>query len=147
MNRIIIAAIILALGLSTAGCSTSSVSNGVETVKQNAQKVTDEAQKINEMLNQVKNDETFKKYKEQVVNVAKSKFSSMPGLKGVTAGNVKFTKVKDRFGVPCFGASVDVTIKYNLNNKEQSRTENIIVAYDFVTGTWRILDGGSLAQN
>jgi hypothetical protein len=147
MNKIISIALIVTLSLATVGCSTSSVSNGVDTVKQNAQKVADEAHKINEMLINVKNVDTFKKYKEQVVKVINSKFNDMPGFKGITANNVKFAKVKDRFGVPCFGASVDVTIKYTLNNKEQSKTENIIVAYDFITGTWRILDGGSLDQN
>jgi hypothetical protein len=147
MNKTIIIALIVVMGLSTAGCSASSVSSGVDAVKQNAQKVADEAEKINEMLNKVKNDETFKKYKEQILSVVKSKASIMPGFKGVTANNLKFTKVKDSFGVPCFGASVDVTIKYTVGGKEQSKTENVILAYDFVTGTWRILDGGSLAQN
>lgn len=160
MKKLVAAALTVMISTGLASCSTSQVSSTVDsvkqnvqkvndtvdTVKQNAQKVTDEAKKINEMLNSVKNNATFQKYKDQVVKLINSTFKSTPGFKGVTANNIKFAKVKDRLGVPCFGASVDVTLKYTVNGKEKSKTQNVIVAYDFVTGTWRVLDGGSLAQ-
>jgi uncharacterized protein YpuA (DUF1002 family) len=160
MKKLVYPALIIMISIIFTACSTSEVSSTVDSVKQNAQKVTetvenvkqntqkvtDEAKKINEMLNSIKNDATFKKYKDQIIKVVSSTFKNTPGFRRITTNNIKFAKVKDRLGVPCFGASVDITVKYFLNNKEQSKTQTVIVAYDFVSGTWRMLDGGSLAQ-
>jgi hypothetical protein len=134
---------ILISGLSA--CSNSEVTNKIENAVNNNE-ITSQMKKINEMLSSLKSQETVNKYKKQIMDMLASALKSRPGFVGVNAENFKFTKVKDGFGRPYFGASVDISVTYKFNGKIQKKTENVIVAYDILTNSWRIIDGGSVEK-